>query len=266
MPFGESAAEALAARNGAALQPYKYGGKEEVSLSSLTFLDFHARPYDPATLQFLTPDQHREKYIPFHSQLYCLANPINFTDPTGMTVVADLESQKNILNTVTAYEEQFVTFDENGLLNTSKLAECENMSENMSSLAALANSEIQYNFITTDKVIVQDPTSGTVIDNSYLGLTEMPGAENNSSPDGVVNIKVKNNRPDIDQAKTTAHEAYGHAYVYEKTRDAKKATHDKQIVDWDDQKKEFVVGDKNTLLKERIERVERNTKINYIFK
>ena len=68
---------------GAALQPYKYGGKEEVSLS---FLDFHARPYDPATLLFWTPDQHREKYIPFHSQLYCVANPINFTDPTGMTV------------------------------------------------------------------------------------------------------------------------------------------------------------------------------------
>ena len=84
MPFGESTATALRAVNGSALQPRRYGGKESVSLGEFTFLDFPARPYDAATARFLTPDPLQEDYTPFSPYLYCMANPINIIDPTGM--------------------------------------------------------------------------------------------------------------------------------------------------------------------------------------
>ncbi len=86
MPFGESTATALRDINGSAMQPRRYGGKESVSLGGFTFLDFPARPYDAATARFLTPDPLQEDYAPFSPYLYCAANPINLTDPTGCEI------------------------------------------------------------------------------------------------------------------------------------------------------------------------------------
>ncbi len=85
MPFGESTATALRDINGSAMQPRRYGGKESVSLGAFTFLDFPARPYDAATARFLTPDPLQEDYAPFSPYLYCMANPMNLTDPTGLS-------------------------------------------------------------------------------------------------------------------------------------------------------------------------------------
>ena len=99
MPFGESSAEALAARNGAALQPYKYGGKEEVTLSSLTFLDFHARPYDTALARFLTPDPLREENVGMSGYLYCLGNPLTFVDRDGKRSTAYLTGNTVVIQT-----------------------------------------------------------------------------------------------------------------------------------------------------------------------
>ena len=144
MPFGESSAEALAARNGAGLQPYKYGGKEEVTLSSLTFLDFHARPYDTALARFLTPDLLREKYTGFDSHLYCVANPVNFTDPTGMAIRAiSSDCQKMILNTIPESARGNISFGQDGIMSISldNISTHILESKNMSKIVSMALDE-----------------------------------------------------------------------------------------------------------------------------
>ncbi len=78
--------------------PYLYGGKEYLTTARANLVDFTARTYDPTILMFHTPDPLRDKYLPVHSYLYCGANPIMFTDPTGMVIVASTkEYQEKVL-------------------------------------------------------------------------------------------------------------------------------------------------------------------------
>ena len=48
-----------------------------------------------------------------------------------------------------------------------------------------------------------------------VGVTLMPGAIEEPSPDENVHISVSSFLSPIDQVHNTAHEAYGHAYFYE---------------------------------------------------
>ncbi len=84
--FGESSATALEAVNGIGENDRLFGGKERTALSDLHFLDFEARLYDPQLGMFWTCDPMMEKYYPYSYRLYCLANPVNLTDPTGCVV------------------------------------------------------------------------------------------------------------------------------------------------------------------------------------
>ncbi len=92
MLMGESSDILATARSGrnpllpSTANPYLYGGKEYLTTAGANLLDFTARTYDPTILLFHTPDPLRDKYLPVHSYLYCGANPIMFTDPTGMVV------------------------------------------------------------------------------------------------------------------------------------------------------------------------------------
>jgi hypothetical protein len=52
----------------------------------LNLYDFVARGYDPVIGRFLTVDPLAEKYPWISPYAYCLNNPINFIDPTGMEV------------------------------------------------------------------------------------------------------------------------------------------------------------------------------------
>ena len=65
-------------------QRWLFGGKELDRVSGLDLYDFAARPYDPATGRFRSPDPFREKYYPLSSDLYCAGNPLVNIDPTGM--------------------------------------------------------------------------------------------------------------------------------------------------------------------------------------
>lgn len=80
--FGECTATLLQASG--AHSPHRFEGKEQVSCGNMSFLDYPARPYDPLLLQFWTDDPLCEKYPRFGPRLYCGANPVNYTDPTGM--------------------------------------------------------------------------------------------------------------------------------------------------------------------------------------
>lgn len=63
---------------------YLYSGKELERTDGLMLYDHHARLYDPQLGCFISPDPLAADYAPTAPHLYCAANPIVFTDPTGM--------------------------------------------------------------------------------------------------------------------------------------------------------------------------------------
>ena len=62
---------------------FQYGGKEIDRFSGLDLHDFSARWYDSQLCRFTTPDPLQEKYPHLSPYLYCAANPLRYTDPTG---------------------------------------------------------------------------------------------------------------------------------------------------------------------------------------
>ncbi len=188
---------------------------------------FGARYYSDNIMMWLSVDPMSDKYPSMSPYMYCAGNPIRLVDPNGMEVEADEQSRNNIKNTLTKREARFVRFDKNGVLDNKRLSKSKSTSENMNALKALAKSEIVYSFHVTDK----DHEGNAFYDNSATGgnyergVTEMPNAESNPSPDNKVYILVGNNLGEKQQAMTTAHEAFGHAYFYEIYRDVNKASH-----------------------------------------
>lgn len=78
----------------AALQPYKYNGKEYDRMYGLNWYDFGARMYDPLLPKFTTMDPLAEKYYSI-SPYACVANnPVNRIDPDGRDIVV-LHSPKS---------------------------------------------------------------------------------------------------------------------------------------------------------------------------
>ena len=85
-------------------QRWLFGGKELDRVSGLDLYDFEARPYDPATGRFRSPDPFSEKYYPLSSYLYCAGNPLVNIDPTGCKTIlyaTNLPSSYSILNMAT---------------------------------------------------------------------------------------------------------------------------------------------------------------------
>ena len=63
---------------------YLYSGKEFDRMYGLDWYDVHARWHDPLLGRFTTPDPLAEKYYAISPYAFCAANPVMFTDPTGM--------------------------------------------------------------------------------------------------------------------------------------------------------------------------------------
>lgn len=70
---------------------YKYSAKEWQPAFGLNLYDFIARQYDPALCRFTSPDPLNSNYPQLSPYLYCAANPINFSDPTGLAVIYDMD-------------------------------------------------------------------------------------------------------------------------------------------------------------------------------
>jgi len=82
------------------------------------------------------------------------------------------------------------------------------MSENMKALKAEAISDVKYKYAVTDK----DHSGKSFSEESgkmYRGVTEMPGAENNASPDKDVWVLTSSFASEKLQAKNTALEGFG---------------------------------------------------------
>lgn len=267
VPFGETFIDE---RNGNWSTPYTFSGKERDEETGLLYV--HARYQDSKYGIWYSVDPLAEKYFWTSSYVYCLNNPLKYTDPTGMEVEADAKSQTNIKNTLTEKEAKYVRFDKSGVLDKDKLNKSKSTSENMTALKTLANSEIVYSFEVSNK----DHDGNEFFDNTAKGgnysrgVTELPNAQSNPSPDNKVHIIVGSVLEDKQQVKTTAHEGYGHAYFYELTRDVQKASHTFKSVGsvvWDEELKiNTFVSTKvptNTPLENQINKVVKQAERNY---
>ena len=113
-----------------------------------------------------------------------------------------------------------VQFDKNGVLNHRLLSKYEGSSDNFSALKTLSESSTNYLFNVSDKDIngkafFEKGTNRDYPNNYLYGITNLPNAENDPSPDENVYIFTASFLDERTQAKNTAHEGYGHAYFYE---------------------------------------------------
>ncbi|MBO5193795.1 MAG: hypothetical protein J6B62_02750 [Bacteroidales bacterium] len=197
---------------------FHFNSKEDQSLFGTPYIDYGARQYDPAIASWNAVDPLAEKYYPVTPYAFCSDNPVNLVDPDGMRVwVLDQQSINNITNTLTEDEAKYVKFNSAGKLNTRRLNKSDSQSENMVALKALANSTIEYNFRTSSGYMGangehQEFKRGESWEN---GITLIPGAESDPSPDDNVYIITNSFLSPEGQVTNTAHEAYGHAYFYE---------------------------------------------------
>ena len=205
----------------AELQRNKYVGKEFDHIHGLDLYDHGARMYDAARIVWDRVDGLSEKSYRLCPYLYGQNNPVRFVDKDGFVAIAyDESAKRNILNTLTKEECAFVNFEKNGMIDVSLINRYEGSSENFEALKALANSSINYKFMVADKDINGKAFFDKGFDNdnpqnySY-GVTNLPGAANDSSPDNDVYIFTASFLDAKAQAKNTAHEGYGHAYFYE---------------------------------------------------
>ncbi len=99
-------------RSSSAVNHFGYGGKEEYD-APLSWLDFHARMYDPSIARWHVPDPLAAKFAPVSPYSYCMGDPVNFIDPNGMeaytiTDVNDIARFLNYLQSGRASYEQMV--------------------------------------------------------------------------------------------------------------------------------------------------------------
>lgn len=83
-------------------QPYRYGGKELVTLGGLNLSDFGARWLDSPSGTFTTMDPLCEKYTQYSPYLYCAGNPIKYIDPSGKFKIS-VQDAKIILHEYVHY-------------------------------------------------------------------------------------------------------------------------------------------------------------------
>ena len=88
-PFG-----GLMALSSGSVQDYKYNGKELDRKGGLDWYDYGARLYDPLLGRFTSHDPLAEAWAHVNPYNYCLNNPVNRTDPTGMASTYNWDKER----------------------------------------------------------------------------------------------------------------------------------------------------------------------------
>lgn len=201
------------------VSPYKFNGKELDEETGLYY--YGARYYDPRLSMWLGTDPMQGKYPGISTYCYTMGNPVRLIDPDGKRVLAmDKLSQRNILNTLSIRESKYVRFNQEGLLDIKRLRKYKGTSTNINALRVLAESKTDYIFrvsnVDINGMSFFEKGSDPYNPNNYkYGVTNMPNAENDASPDNNVYVYTAEFLSELDQAKNVGHEAYGHAYFYE---------------------------------------------------
>jgi len=102
---------------GAGEQPYKFTGKEMITMHGLNWQDYDARWLDNAGLQFTSVDPLAENHYDVSPYAYCMNNPINNIDPLGLDTVN--------VNTPTPIKKGDVMVDNKGVIGTASSGEAE---------------------------------------------------------------------------------------------------------------------------------------------
>ena len=247
--------------------PYLYGDKEYVRRDGLREYIYGARMSVPSVTRFGSMDKHAENYPSFSPYAFCMCNPINFMDPSGMTVVADSIAQIAILDGFDDYAQKYIEFDDEGRLNIDKISEYDGDSENMASLRRLATSTIEYIIEYTDKSFVGNEVKtlseelGNIADTTFPDNPYKNGynTTNSRSIDDNVRIYCGSFLVGEHRATNIAHELYGHADFYEQGLDP---MHDYKISQGEDFRI-FILTDANITLDNRIKRAKDEARRNY---
>ena len=106
----------MAATTTEGAQPYKYSAKELDRENGLDLYDSQARWYAPQTGRTPTMDPLAEKYPYLSPYLWCAANPITLTDPTGKELKPKGEEELQVIkNTIPAEARRFVVINDGDL-------------------------------------------------------------------------------------------------------------------------------------------------------
>ena len=101
---------------------YKYSAKEWIPAFGLNLYDFSARQYDPILCRFTSPDPLNFNYPQLSPYLYCAANPINYSDPTGLAAIYN-SSGMFVGNTKEGFTGQIYIYDGSEEIDFSKYYE-----------------------------------------------------------------------------------------------------------------------------------------------
>ena len=246
---------------------YLYGGKEYVRRDGLREYIYGARMCIPSETRFSSMDKHAENYPSFSPYAFCMCNPVNFMDPSGMIVVADSIAQIAILDGFDDYAQKYIEFDDEGRLNIDKISEYDGDSENMASLRRLATSTIEYIIEYTDKAFVGNEVKtlseelGNIADTTFPDNPYKNGynTTNSRSIDDNVRIYCGSFLVGEYRATNIAHELYGHADFYEQGLDPMHHYKNSQGEDY----RIIMLTDANITLDNRIKRAKDEARRNY---
>ena len=196
-----------------------FTGKERDAETGYSY--FGARYYDnDLSGLFLSVDPMADKYPSISPYAYCAWNPLKLVDPDGEKVrAADKQAQTNIIRSLSKTEAKYVRFDKNGYIKVKNMNRCRSESTNYNALKTLVNSNTDYIFSTESHY--NDEKNDIDLSNPYSegnvtrGVTLMPGNIEDPSPDNNVYVITSSNLTEEEQVINTAHEGYGHAYLYE---------------------------------------------------
>ena len=106
---------------GAGEQPYKFTGKELITMHGLNWQDFGARWLDNVRLQFTSVDPLAEKYYSISPYAYCLDSPVRLIDPNGKSVYSiDSEGHIKLVADNKDKNDQLYKLNKNGELIKNK--------------------------------------------------------------------------------------------------------------------------------------------------
>ena len=195
---------------------WRFSGKELQTTAGVNLLDFGARLYDDRLCRWTTRDPMSEKYYGFSPYNYCAGDPVNLVDPEGMTIyVKDYASQRNVLNTLSKADSKHIAFSKTGMVIVNSMHESD--SKAFAALKTLSESKVNYNISSSLFYNTKEGIKVFKFGDAYeKGMTLMPNSQVDSSPDDDVYIVTNSLLNEIEQASNLAHEAYGHAYFYDR--------------------------------------------------